>query len=313
MTAVSGNTKRLHTYAMLALALWCVTGFASAANLPDGAGKVELTRICSQCHSLEQATSLRQGQAAWTETISKMINLGAQGSPDDFNRILSYLVKFYGSAASAGSANPSPAEGQPANPAAAAASPDVEKASAASANAKEAGLPAGGLVVDAAREWRTYGHDAGAMRFSPLTEMTPENVGRLKVAWVYHMRPTGFKGAPPRRQHNGGAVGDEPPGQSSNPFRFGSRFRPSEDTPLVIHGLMYISTPYARVAAIDPVNGKEIWTYQLPSGNPSTRGLEYWAGDGRTPLKLCSDRVTGSSIRSTQKPGSPIPRLAITA
>src|SRR5437764_15368036 len=41
----------------------------------------------------------------------------------------------------------------------------------------------------AAREWPTYGHDPGNMRFSPLTQITPANVGRLSVAWTYHMKP----------------------------------------------------------------------------------------------------------------------------
>ena len=36
-------------------------------------------------------------------------------------------------------------------------------------------------AVDPAKEWRTYGHDPGGMRFSPLTEITPENVDKLKV------------------------------------------------------------------------------------------------------------------------------------
>src|SRR5665213_3177798 len=50
---------------------------------------------------------------------------------------------------------------------------------------------------DPAKEWPTYGHDPGGMRFSPLTEITPENVSRLKVAWVYHLtapRATGASG-----------------------------------------------------------------------------------------------------------------------
>jgi glucose dehydrogenase len=41
----------------------------------------------------------------------------------------------------------------------------------------------------ASTEWPTYGHDAGGMRFSPLTQITPGNVTRLLVAWVYHMQP----------------------------------------------------------------------------------------------------------------------------
>jgi len=308
MTAVPRNSKKLHSYANLVLVLLCAAGLSSAATLPDGAGKEQLLRICSQCHSIEQATSLRQGQAAWTETISKMINLGAQGSPDDFGRILSYLVKFYGptSNTSPAAATPQP-QTQPEDhaPTAATASPEVEKASAAGANAKEASLPSGGLVVDAAREWRTYGHDSGGMRFSPLAQIKPENVSQLKVAWVYHMKPPGFK-APPRRQRPSGAVGDEPPAHSSS-FVFSSRFRPSEVTPLVIHGLMYITTPYSRVAAVDPVNGKEIWTYQLPSGNPSTRGLEYWAGDGHTPAQIVFGSSDGKLYSVNAKTGKPNP------
>ncbi|HEX6546626.1 MAG TPA: pyrroloquinoline quinone-dependent dehydrogenase, partial [Bryobacteraceae bacterium] len=309
MSAVIGNTKKLHTYAKTVLLLLCAAGANSAANLPDGAGKAEMTRICSQCHSLEQATSLRQGQAAWTETISKMINLGAQGSPDDFDRILSYLVKFYGQTpGTSAAATPAQPQAQPESHTATtgAASPSAEHASATSAKAREASLPTGGLVVDAAREWRTYGHDSGGMRFSPLAQINSNNVSQLKIAWVYHMRPPGFK-APPRRPHPSGAVGDEPPAHNSSRSVFSSRFRPSEATPLVIHGLMYISTPYARVAAVDPVNGKEIWTYQLPSGNPSTRGLEYWAGDGRTPAQIVFGSSDGKLYSLNAKTGKPNP------
>src|SRR5688572_29632811 len=93
---------------------------------------------------------------------------------------------------------------------------------------------AGGAVVFAqsgaarqrsnAREWPTYGHDAGGQRFSPLTGITPANVHGLEVAWVFHMRP---------------------PGASL-------RFAASQSTPLVVNGTMYLSTPYGRVVAVDP-------------------------------------------------------------
>ena len=43
-----------------------------------------------------------------------------------------------------------------------------------------------------------------------------------------------------------------------------------------------ITTPYSRVVALDPVSGAELWSFTLPAGSPSTRGLEYWAGDGKT-------------------------------
>src|SRR5271167_1869058 len=37
-------------------------------------------------------------------------------------------------------------------------------------------------------DWPTFGHDAGGRRFSPLTQITPKNVDRLKIAWVYHVK-----------------------------------------------------------------------------------------------------------------------------
>lgn len=183
----------LNRPARLTFALLCLAAFSCAASLPEGVGEAEIARICSQCHSLEQATSLRQGQAGWTDTISKMINLGAQGSPGDFNRILSYLVKFYGPPGAGGDHASSPVKEQPmsSTSAAGAAAPNVEGGfpPANAANRKEASLPSGGLAVDAAMEWRTYGHDPGGMRFSPLKQITPENVGRLKLVWIYHMKP----------------------------------------------------------------------------------------------------------------------------
>ena len=43
-----------------------------------------------------------------------------------------------------------------------------------------------------AKEWPTYGHDSGGMRYSPLTQINAKNVSSLSVAWVYHMKPEGY-------------------------------------------------------------------------------------------------------------------------
>ena len=149
----------------------------------------------------------------------------------------------------------------------------------------------------ASREWPTYGHDPGGMRFSPLTQLTPANVDQLQVAWAYHMKPAasptdGRAGAPAAGGANA-PVGDTPPAaaQGRGRGRGGSGFASSEVTPLVINGTMYLATPYYRVVAIDATTGKEAWTFQLPSGNPSTRGVEYWPGDAQTPPQI----VFGSS------------------
>ena len=45
-----------------------------------------------------------------------------------------------------------------------------------------------GLAVAQAQgpqDWRAVGYDAGGSKYSPLTQITPANVSRLKVAWSY--------------------------------------------------------------------------------------------------------------------------------
>jgi quinoprotein glucose dehydrogenase len=70
---------------------------------------------------------------------------------------------------------------------------------------------------------------------------------------------------------------------------------------------MYVTTPYSRVAALDPVNGKELWSFALPSGNPSTRGLEFWAGDGKTSAQVVFGSSDGKLYSVDAKTGKPNP------
>ena len=141
-----------------------------------------------------------------------------------------------------------------------------------------------GAATAASKEWPTFGHDSGGMRFSPLTEITPDNVSRLEVAWVYHMKPaTAAAVAPPASDAQAQTA-------AAQPSRFAgaaaNRFAISEVTPIVVNGVMYISTPYGRVVALDPATGKEMWVFALPGGQPSTRGVEYFPGDARTPPQI---------------------------
>jgi len=149
-----------------------------------------------------------------------------------------------------------------------------------------------GQAHDFSKEWPTYNHDSGGQRFSPLTEITPENVARLKVAWVYHLKPAAAPTAaapePGGRGAGAAPAGDTPeaPPAARGRGRGGSGFSPSQVTPLVVNGVMYLSSPYSRVVALDPVTGKEIWAFQVPGGSPSSRGVEYWPGDARTPAQI---------------------------
>jgi quinoprotein glucose dehydrogenase len=278
------------------------TGLVQAATLPDGPGKAETTRVCGKCHTLDLATSLRQGEPGWSDTISKMVNLGAEGSDAEFTEVLNYLVKNFGG----GSRTPQTSSSAPSAvlPTTDASTPKPE--SKAPPARKGAAVSRSSSPIPAARQWPTYGHDAGGQRFSPLTQITPANVERLTIAWTYHMRPPGFSG-------RGGApaVGETPerPGGGGGGRRggFGSGFRPSGNTPLVIDGVMYITTPYLRVVAVDPVSGEELWSYQLPAGNPSTRGLEYWSGDRTTPSQVVFGSTDGKLYSLDAKSGKPNP------
>lgn len=316
----SSNVTRTAKSAALLL---CVAGLTHAAELPAGPGKAETVKLCGRCHSLDMATSLRQGPSRWTETISKMVNLGAQGTQEEFAVILKYLVKNY-------EGPDGPKAGDPAAPAGLLAPKVATRAAdvagphrntAASrlpkpADPEQIAAIAGNVPSDPAKEWWTYSHNPGATRFSPLNQITPANVRKLEVAWVYHMRPEGFTGGPARpgrvpevmegRGPSGRPVGDEPPPPAAGGrMQFGSGFRPSSVTPLVIRGIMYITTPYSRVAAIDPVNGDELWSYQLPSGSASTRGVEYWPGDGKTAPQVVFGSSDGKLYSLDAKTGKP--------
>jgi competence protein ComEA len=73
--------------------------FAAAASLvgsaqgqlPDGPGKEETARICGTCHPADRAASVRLTRAGWQDTISKMVSLGAKGSDQELDAVLSYL------------------------------------------------------------------------------------------------------------------------------------------------------------------------------------------------------------------------------
>lgn len=98
-------------------------------------------------------------------------------------------------------------------------------------------LPALGL---AQANWPSYGNDPGAMRYSQLRQIQPNNVERLKLAWTFR---TGKPG--------------------------------SEATPVVIDGVMYVTAPDG-VYALEPETGTLLWKYDATP--TALRGLAYWKG-----------------------------------
>ena len=64
-------------------------------QIPDGPGKQETLKLCTQCHEIERALSPRQDHDAWQATVNKMVTLGLRGSDDDLKLVVDYLAKSY--------------------------------------------------------------------------------------------------------------------------------------------------------------------------------------------------------------------------
>src|SRR5262249_42650833 len=85
-------------------------------------------------------------------------------------------------------------------------------------------------------EWPAYGRDSGGTRYSPLKQITRENVSQLKVAWTYRTGELGMKA------------------RSGDKLTF-------ETTPIVSNGTLYLTTGFNLVIALDPATGTERWSF----------------------------------------------------
>src|SRR5512134_1250191 len=130
--------------------------------------------------------------------------------------------------------------------------------------------PAAAQVAD----WPVTEGAPGGGRFSPLGEITRENVASLRVAWTY--------------RH-----GDFWKGSFPLPVNRGSSF---ESTPIVVGGRLFFTTPRNRVIALDPETGRELWSFdpQLERGRAYAnmwinRGVAHWRDLGARGV--CAERV----------------------
>jgi len=127
-----------------------------------------------------------------------------------------------------------------------------------------------------AAEWPAYGLDPEGSRFSPLTDITPANVGSLRIVWRYS---------------TGEASGPEP-------------HRPTslEATPIVVDGTLFFSTPLGKVIALDPETGSERWVFDAKVGREHTfgdwtsRGVSTWLDANAKPQDSCRRRIIVATV-----------------
>src|SRR5438045_4202533 len=125
-------------------------------------------------------------------------------------------------------------------------------------------------------EWLYYGGDQGGMKYSALTDINAANLQRLQVAWQWKHWETPM------------------PEYGSTPGFF-------ENTPLMIDGVLYVTTPYNSIAAVDAETGRQLWRFdgqgyrlgQVLSGSGwKLRGTAFWRDGGRLRMFLNSrDRL----------------------
>jgi quinoprotein glucose dehydrogenase len=117
-------------------------------------------------------------------------------------------------------------------------------------------------------EWPQWGGNEGGMHYSPLTQVTPQNVGRLKKAWTYHI-----------------GLLDAPEGTSPT----------FQATPIVVDGRMFVCSGLGKVAALDPETGTELWAYRFTADTRGSyllncRGVT-WHADAGGAGGVCPARV----------------------
>lgn len=64
-------------------------------TLPDGPGKVETQKLCTQCHELDKSIAPRQDKAGWQRTVEKMVAFGLTASDSEVTTVVDFLAKNY--------------------------------------------------------------------------------------------------------------------------------------------------------------------------------------------------------------------------
>ena len=143
-----------------------------------------------------------------------------------------------------------------------------------------AGMPAGTAAGQApAMPQDGITGQSGGMRWSPLDQITPENVSGLEIAWTY---------------------------RTGEPARRGEAFANSsfQDAPRVVAGSLIVCTPFNRIVALDPATGVERWAFdpEVDTTRPAPmdykcRGVGVWQDSAaQDPQGLCATRLFVGTI-----------------
>ena len=126
-------------------------------------------------------------------------------------------------------------------------------------------------ITDPGSEWLNYGRGYKEQRFSPLDSINRDTIDNLDLAWS---------------------------------FKFDTA-RGMEATPLVHNGVIYISTGWSHVHALDARTGEQLWHYdaQVPKSHliktccgAVNRGVALWQGDAESNLQVFFGTLDGRLV-----------------
>ena len=130
------------------------------------------------------------------------------------------------------------------------------------------------LAATPAFAWEHWGGDRGGSRFSPLDQITPDNVGNLVRAWEFRT----------------GDLDIRPPEVMKR-----TKF---QATPLLVEDSLIFCSPFNEVIALDPGSGAQKWRYdpkiatnQRPANRYNCRGVAYWVDDKAAANADCRARI----------------------
>ena len=134
--------------------------------------------------------------------------------------------------------------------------------------------------LSSGEDWPVYSGNNGHTMYSTLDQINSSNAGRLQLAWRYDS---------------------------------GDDFKDSEMqcNPLIVGGVMYLTTPKLRVVALNAATGREIWSFDPIADSPArskmrNRGLHYWNGRVIVAARQwlwALDSKTGKPVASFGKGG----------
>ena len=133
--------------------------------------------------------------------------------------------------------------------------------------------------------WPAYGGGPGGGHYSQADQITPENVGGLKVAWQH--RSGDYREGTIR-----GVEGFSGDAVAASAFI---------GTPIVVNDTLYYCTPYNRVFALDPQTGAERWMFDPGVKHElehltNCRGVSSWTDPLASPDELCAHRIIAPTL-----------------